>query len=84
MSIIIRAVYPYSSVYVFLAKDTFGRRGESGSVYYWSNNMAIATVQFESAEKALKLLRRLKIKNDVKGHQLVPFEEGVQIVYIPK
>lgn len=77
--LLIRAIHPGSSVWVYLAKDTWNRKHD-GSVYYWSNNMMIAPVIFDSEDAALKKLKRLKIKDQVKKPEVIVLQPGVQIV----
>lgn len=78
---IIRAKNQTLGIWIFLAKDAFGRVS-NGSVYYWSTNMAIATCLFDSPEEALKKLARLKIRNKYPEHEVALFEPDVQIVYL--
>lgn len=82
--LVIRAKYPSSSVWVFLAKDSFNRRdSDTGSVYYWSNNLAIAPVLFDSEEEGFKKLNRLKrVKEQVSEAEIFPYVAGKQIFYL--
>lgn len=80
--LIVRAKHTSSSVYVYLSKDCFGRKSD-GSVYYWSNNMGLGVcLLFDNPEEAMKKIGRLKIKSQVIDIEVVPFEPGVQIVYL--
>lgn len=76
---IVRARAENLGIWVFLAKDAYGRK-TNGSVYYWSTNMAISTCLFDTPDAALKKLDRLKIKHNFADLNIVPFEKGVQMV----
>lgn len=79
---VIRAIHPACSCWVYLAKDSWNRKCHDGSMYYWSTNMMIGAMKFETPEEGMKKIDRLKIKKGMTGIEASPFIEGVQTVYL--
>jgi hypothetical protein len=80
--LVVRAKHQYSPVFVFLTRDAWDRKGDSGSVYCWSNNMSLIDYpKFHTSEEAMKFVNRLKIKNEVSNTTVVPFIPGAQLFY---